>query len=235
MRLSHFFAASAALLLLSVNAEAQFTNSRHSRSSSRTSSSVSVSNGWNQLTLQYKPDCIDVPDLDDDDPNFNAVSIEYGRAISVAAIPLYLMPVIGLQWTFWSESDDYDEYDVKLSINMLSIRPGANLGYLVELGGISLFPYFGITTRLSPWGEIKATASYEEETETDSADIFNNDDSDFNWNRFQIGWVTGIEAQLGAFVFGLSYGSDYNYFQKDNTDYIKAQGKEFSLKVGLMF
>lgn len=92
---------------------------------------------------------------------------------------------------------------------------------------IAIAPYVGINLRFNVWGEQKQ----EYKNLGHTYNLFDKDDmEDDDWNRFQIGWRTGVKGYFGnRFMVGAGYGYDFNDLYK------KAKVGEWTLQLGYTF
>lgn len=214
--MKHFFLTVAAALITTA-ANAQIVSS-----TSRSISEVkTVSRGWNELNFGVDFGNLDVDD--EDGHGFTTLSLGWAWATPVSSTtPLFLRPGAALQYSFWSDEDDYE----KVSLKWLSVAPTCDFGYLfTPTSSISIFPYVGITTRLNLWGEETwEDKKYEEE---EDYDLFDSDEGDCK--RFQIGWRIGCDFQFNRFILGIGYGMDFSEFAEDT------KISSFNVKVGVKF
>lgn len=202
----------AVLLLTATASFAQFTQR------SAQESSGSDTKTWGTLWLEWNPSSFR-PDKGDSE-SFTGFSLGYSHSISLSpAIPLFLEPGIGIQYSFKSikedEDDDYyDDDDDNPKFRMLSAKIPVNVEYVWQIPGssIAIIPYTGLNFRFN----IFAKEYYYD----DDVDLFDKDDMKYNyrsdtWKRFQVGWQIGVKARFGKhFMLGTGYGTDFSEIAK---------------------
>jgi len=92
---------------------------------------------------------------------------------------------------------------------------------------MSLFPYVGLSLKGHLFGEIEEENEYYDETYT--INVFDDDDLEDPWNRFQIGWQIGATLNINKYNVGLSYGTDITELGED------MDTKTFKLSLGVNF
>ena len=218
------FRLTAVIVLLTICATsfAQFTNST---SSSSTSSDTEE---WSTFWVEWNPSTFS-PDKGDDQ-SFTGLSLGYSKAFSIAQnTPLFIEGGLGLQYSFYSEDMEgyYDDYTMKLS--MFSIKVPVNLVYKFNIpnSNIALCPFAGVNLRFNVSGKLKN--EYEDDDDEDF-NVFDDDDMDDTWKRFQIGWQIGAKVMFNkSFTLGVSYGTDFSEICK------KTKIKTTSVALGLCF
>ena len=214
----------AALLAVATSASAQFTNS----SSSSSSASVGSNEGWSTFYVQYNPIKAHwEDDGEDEDYSYNGITIGYSHAFSVSkSIPLFVEAGLGLQFAMykddtevyieWEDGNDYGYYsdDGTEKWNVFSAKVPVNLMYKWNIPGsnISLVPHLGVTFRYNIVGKQKIEAD-DDDVESLDNNLFDEDDmgKDAKWNRFQVGWQIGVNAQFNnSWLVGVSYGTDFS-------------------------
>lgn len=127
-------------------------------------------------------------------------SADYVHPISLSAnVPLFLETGIGYQ---------YSTYDAEIDISMHSLNVPLNLGYVISVSEkFSMTPYIGLNLR----SNLSADASYETYYGgKKELDLFDDEDMETPWNKFQIGLQFGFGLNLNWFYLGLGYGIDLN-------------------------
>lgn len=225
----------AALLAVSASGLAQST--------SVGTTSTEGTKGWNTLYVQYNPSSL-VPEKGDS-KSFTGFSIGYNRAFSVSqSTPLYLEAGIGVQYSYYSESETVSDglytspYEYKYSV--LSAKIPVSIGYALRIPNtpISVNPYVGIDLRGNIYGKMKYdwTDFIHHSTEIGSGsgniNLFSKDDwgewygypdepeakeevDASVWKRFQLGWHAGVNFKYNKLLLGVSYGSDFSEIYKE--------------------
>lgn len=209
MKIIKFFAA-AALLAVSIEANAQFTN--NSGGSSRSGSGT---DGWNVVWAEYNPIRVNIEEGDESEHiSMSGFSVGFSHAFSLSQeTPILLEAGIGMQYANYSKNNyDLTIWSIKLPVNIL-------YDFALPNSSISIAPYAGLLLRFNVAGPMEYKGS-------DAGDAF--DDGD--WNRFQIGWHVGVKARFAQkFMVGVSYGSDFSEITDD------AKVQTTSISVGFAF
>lgn len=233
------FLALVAAMMISTTSFAQFAQFSQSKSSSN--SSNEISKGWNSLYVQYNSigtsyslssfdygdeyqKAIDNSGLSD---KLNAFSIGYNRAINLTpSTPLYLEVGAALQYAFYSDEvdlDDYRETTLKITGSMLTAKIPVSLLYHVAIpnSDFAIEPFAGIDFKYNIIGTAKSKETYnyygETKKDEDKIDnIFDKKDCDGHpANRFQAGWHVGANFVYKKAFIGISYGQDFSKFHDD--------------------
>lgn len=235
------FLALVAAMMISTTSFAQFSQSKNFSNSSN-----EISKGWNSLYVQYNSigtsyslssfndryddygdeyqKAIDNSGLSE---KLNAFSIGYNRAINLTpSAPLYLEIGAALQYAFYSDEvdqDDYKEVTLKYTGNMLTAKVPVSLLYHVAIpnSDFAIEPFAGIDFKYNIIGTAKREVTYKYYSETkkdeDKLDnIFDKKDCDGHQaNRFQAGWHVGANFVYKKAFIGISYGQDFSKFHDD--------------------
>lgn len=235
------FLALVAAMMISTTSFAQFSQSKNFSNSSN-----EISKGWNSLYVQYNSigtsyslssfndryddygdeyqKAIDNSGLSE---KLNAFSIGYNRAINLTpSAPLYLEIGAALQYAFYSDEVDQDDYEgvtLKYTGNMLTAKVPVSLLYHVAIpnSDFAIEPFAGIDFKYNIIGTAKREVTYKYYGETkkdeDKLDnIFDKKDCDGHQaNRFQAGWHVGANFVYKKAFIGISYGQDFSKFHDD--------------------
>lgn len=213
----------AALLAVATSASAQFTNS----SSSGSSTSVGSNEGWSTFYVQYNPIKAHWEDHgEDEDYSLNGFTVGYNHAFSVSkSIPLFVETGLGLQYAMYSDEvligwDNTTGEDVNGDVkwNVLSLKVPVNIMYKWNIPNskVALMPFLGLSLRFNLLANGNTTNDdydYDEDF-----NMFDEDDmgEDGTWNRFQVGWQIGVNAQFNdSWLVGVSYGTDFSEIWED--------------------
>lgn len=199
-------------------------------------------NDYSGLYLQYNPSWASnlnqynrIKDPTKDNNYVNGFTLGYFRSIGLGGdnVPLFLEVGGNLQYGFHtytiSADGDFsglrlkDEYNFKS--HMLALNIPINFGYSIRLGdNLALNPYVGIRMRLNLLGLNKwkntVAIGNDEDTESKSINMYSSSDdnvgnSDYTWNRFQIGWQAGLKLIISeAFFVEAGYTMDFNRLGK---------------------
>ena len=251
------FLALVAAMMISTTSFAQFSQSKSSSSSSN-----EISKGWNSLYVQYNSigTSYSLSSFNDRDYDYgdkyqkaidnsglseklNAFSIGYNRAINLTpSTPLYLEVGAALQYAFYSDEvdlDDYRETTLKITGSMLTAKIPVSLLYHVAIpnSDFAIEPFAGIDFKYNIIGTAKSeeTYNYYDETKKDEDkidNIFDKKDCDGHQaNRFQAGWHVGANFVYKKAFIGISYGQDFSKFHDD----IDLKFKTLSATLGYRF
>lgn len=177
------FLALAAAMMISTTSFAQFSQSKNFSNSSN-----EISKGWNSLYVQYnsigtsyslsslndeKGDYGDmIQEMIDDSglsEKLNAVSIGYNRAINLTpSAPLYLEIGAALQYAFYSDEIDLNDYHDKITGSMLTAKIPVSLLYHVAIpnSDFAIEPFAGIDFKYNIIGTAKSEETYKNYGET---------------------------------------------------------------------
>lgn len=222
--------ATAALMAVGVNANAQFTNAS-------SAGGGAVSDGWNTVYAEINPSTFSPKHGDSE--SFLGFSLGYSRTFGLSQnIPLFLEVGGGLQYSHKNYDYSIEGYkknlDFSQSFNMISLKVPVNIAYKFDIPNstVSIIPYTGFhfrfnivgTTKNNFEGDWDDLYEYErkevEEIDGESINVFDKDDmgsSDATWNRFQIGWHIGTNVTFGKFLVGVDYGLDFSEISKNTT------------------
>lgn len=229
------FLALAAAMMISTTSFAQFSQSKNFSNSSN-----EISKGWNSLYVQYnsigtsyslsslndeKEDYGDMIQKMIDDSGLseklNAFSIGYNRTINLTpSAPLYLEIGAALQYAFYSDEIDLDDYhETKITGSMLTAKIPVSLLYHVAIpnSDFAIEPFAGIDFKYNIIGTAKSEETYGKTKKEEKIDnIFDKKDCDGHpANRFQAGWHVGANFVYKKAFIGISYGQDFSKFHDD--------------------
>lgn len=222
-------------LCVASTVSAQFAN--HSSSANVAGGDAEV---WDGLRVSYNNFGFDGDEGEDLDA-INGIEVGYVKSYQITKnMPVFLETGVSLSYVFGEVLDEseeyydgYDEYEYKykLSYSMFSVIVPVNVGYKLALDEkLSVFPYFGLTFK----GNITGTLEVDEEhpyygEESGEYNVFDDDDMDDPYNRFQIGWQVGASLNYNNLNLGLSYGADIMELGK------KLDTNSFKVTLGVNF
>lgn len=180
----------ASLLAISSCAYAQFTNA--SSVSSKSSAGI---DGWTGIWAEYNPIKFET---DGEDISLSGFSAGGSRAFCVGS-SLLIETGVGIQYASGSKSMD----GMKVEIDLFSAKVPVNilLGFEVPNSSLSIYPFAGVVLRCNITGNL--TVNKQE------VDVFDEDEMNDTWERFQAYWQIGAKARLGEnFMVGVSFGKD---------------------------
>ena len=222
----------AVMAILGLQAQAQIVSSRSSMVTKE------PKNGWSTFGIEYLPSSLN-PDKGDSQ-SFTGIGLTWTKATSIMQDqPIFLEAGIGLQYSFYSESENeeyyngfgYSTYETEENWKMASLKVPVNViySYQVPNTNISVDPYLGLRFRFNVYGEVEEKA----DGDSESYNLFDKDDmgsSDDTWNRFQLGWQIGVKARFNnSFYVGVAYGSDFGEVCE------KVKVSETQLSLGFVF
>lgn len=194
-----------------------------------------VADGYNRVTVSYENESYSPKH--GDSFSANGFGVEYTRGFGVASFPLYVEA--GLKATFGFDSDSEKEGPVKIEdkFTAISLNIPVNVAYRISLGAnnMSVTPYTGLNFRVRCMAQNKMTASYNDESESETMSWFNKDDMDPTANRFQMGWNIGARFNYGPFGIGLGYTLDFMKFYNVDEDGYKNHISTGTFNVGLSY
>lgn len=132
--------------------------------------------------------------------------------------PFFLETGIGMKWGRYNE--EFEDWTVAYTgvrqeiLNIWTVEIPLNVGYRFNKTGSnwSFYPYIGIYMRMHIAGNVE-----EQDTEGNkiSANVFDRYEFYPTFESFQYGWQSGCNIQYRHFVFGWSYGIDFNKVWKN--------------------
>ncbi len=207
----------AALMAVSAPAFAQFANSGSSSSSADTED-------YNRVGITYEN--ANLSPKGGDSFGLNGFGVNYIHGFSVSSeLPLFVETGLKFSGVFHSESEGSEE--VKNTFMYLAVP--VNVAYKFAVGeNMSIQPYLGLNLKFNLVGKQKYTDSDYPEDDYE-INVFDKDDMDPTWKRFQLGWHIGAGLNYKQFYVGLSYGTDFIKIAK------KVNTGTFSIGVGYNF
>lgn len=216
--------------ILCLQSQAQIVSSRSSMTTTEViNQPEQPKNGWSTFNFEYLPSTFS-PDKGDSQ-SFTGLALTWLTASNITpSLPLYLETGLGVQYSFYSESEDSKYGNSEEKFNMISLKMPINLifNYQIPNTAINIDPYIGIRLRGNILGEATIENSYGDK----SYNVFDKDDmggSEYTWNRFQIGWQIGLKARFNSLIVGLGYGSDFSEIAK------KVKINETQISLGVVF
>ena len=243
----------AMLMMVSTSAFAQFANAGASSSSSAADTDAwqGVTASYNMLKLAYDVDGAK-------DTNLNGFSIGYVKAFSISkSLPLFVET--GLNLTYATDKEDGDSYTFedecaandyywgdsyslsdKYEYTYWGLTIPVNLAYKYTIDDdLQIIPFTGVYFR----GNLVAKQKYilegsvycphydesASETVEEKYNLFDDDDVEDTWNRFNFGWQIGAKVAYQNFTAGISYGLDLNEIGE------KTKMNNLSISVGYNF
>ena len=227
------FILTAMLLTCSTMSFAQFMNNSNS---SITSPSSEVTT-WKGLLFSYDRTFMSTDYEDVDDTNLNGFSIDYVQSFKLSnSLPLFIETGAGISFARWSDSETEEvygaEYTYKESLNTLALNIPINIVYGININNtIIAKPFTGLYLKANLMGNITAEESYDGESESETYNLFDEDDmgKGYTWNRIQIGWQIGTMFDINDFNIGIAYSLDFNEIAK------KQNTSKFSIRLGYNF
>lgn len=165
------------------------------------------SGGWAELSLQYSF-CSEYEDTwADAYDEFNVYGVAGSLAFPILNdIPVYARANLGL---IHSTNRNMDEDYVDSYSYYTSLLPSAEAGYMLNIyKSISLFPYFGLVSRLNLYGR---DVFVPEEGAVRARDRFKDVYDDDHMRRFQLGWKVGAELHVSSVLVGLFMTNDLTH------------------------
>lgn len=243
-----------AFLAFALTASAQFMNSGSASSAgkparTKAASSQDFGEKFGTFSLTYSPFNL-VSEYDGDtedilDDGMNALSLTWTNAHNVLATqPLYVEYGLGLQWSFWSESDSEEDIEYKSSVNFLSLKVPVSVVYdfAIPSTPVSVAPYLGLNLTGYLLGQQKASWKYtgeyadymDEASGEEKTSFFSKDDmGDAKFSRFILGWHIGARVGFNKYFFGIGYEGPLTNFYKEGKG--KIYSNQVNISLGLKF
>ena len=224
MKKIHFLLAAGLFLIGTATASAQFMGS-----TSRVASTVK---GYNSIWLGYNPTTVKYSeDGYSESRDFNTFSLGVLHAAPFQELPL--LYEFGGIVEYTNRTDKEEDFDAKVSYNLLGVRVPLNLLYALELSdGFTLYPYIGLNAK----GYVIGKASVKVDGQTHSVDLFGkNDSDDFSeleeerLKRFTLGYQLGLRAGFSKYFASIGYTADLTTI----ADHLKVS--MLTLGVGMSF
>lgn len=153
-------------------------------------------------------------DMQSGTKDVTSVTVGYARGIALSQKrPIYLETGIGMKWGYSSvDEDELRKQETGLIISeetfsTFSFEVPINISYKIALGReFSMIPYTGLYMRLHVSGNLEGKSN----RGNYKYDIFNEEEMEPAFKRFQTGWQLGLDFQYRKFTFGWGYGIDLN-------------------------
>lgn len=128
----------------------------------------------------------------------------------------------------------YGDYEVKAGFRYLSLSIPLNYVYRFKItDDFSVLPYTGFNFKINLMGDAgESYSEYDDDIEWYS--MFDDDEFDPTWKRFQMGWNIGAGIQYRKLYFGLGYTVDMIKAYKSDYDYSVRSGN-FALTLGIQY
>lgn len=178
--------------------------------------------GYNRVAISYDNTHFGFnKDAGGSDENFstNGVGINYIHGFSVSSsLPMFVETGLNFDFGFGSKSFDKHEYSGtwyqdKLKTQFISIQVPVNFAYRFDIADeMTLSPYIGLNLKLNLTGKERWDTDSNDPDEKEKgkwASVYDKDNWDPTWNRFQMGWHIGVGVQYRPFYFGIQYGTDF--------------------------
>lgn len=207
-------------MLCSATVSAQFTTGGKS-----VGASTDETADYNQFGVAYTNETFsyDFPKGYDDDDTYNigtnGFSLRYLHGFSVSkSLPMFVETGLNLNFNFGSV--DYYNDDSTAKYQFAALAVPVNFAYRFKVNeSVTIKPYLGLNVKFNLMGRMKWEFEDDEDTDYDEEDdsttwgsLYSTKDmgdKDAVWNRFQLGWHIGAEAQFNRFYIGLNYGTDF--------------------------
>lgn len=167
----------------------------------------------------------------------NGVGFEYIHGFNfLKNKPMYIETGIKLMYNSGTktESDDYYDEDYKYGMRGFNIAVPLNYVYRFKISDeFSVLPYTGFNFRVNCMAEEGENDPYYDEDEVEWWDLFDSDEYEETYKRFQLGWNIGAGLQFGKLYLGLGYTVDMMKAM-GNSDYNIKTGN-FNVTLGFQF
>lgn len=194
-------------------------------------------NAYNRVGISYNnTDLWNNWDDPEDTPSLNGFGIWYTHGFHLTEkLPMYLEVGGGFNFLFYGESEKQMGLKVSSTNTLISLEAPVNYLYRFNLGDDwTIAPFIGLNLKLHLAFQNKVTAKYGSQKESETYSYFSSDDTGGDtWNRFQMGWQTGVGMQYKPLYFGISYGTDFIPFYSHDGDWVNTG--VFKLNIGYTF
>lgn len=182
---------------------------------------------------------------EDDNMSLNGFGLEYIQGFRINEnLPMYIEAGAKLNMGFGSTTEKGERWKETLKAQMLRFSIPVNFAYRFNLNeNMALVPYAGISFRINAMARFKEI--YEDEDGKNDYGWASGFDKkvmdDATFNRFQMGWQTGVRFEWHNYSVGVNYGTDfiklYNHKYNDDGDIEKEHinTSDFSIKFGYRF
>lgn len=201
---------------------------------------------YNSVYFQYNPSWITNYSLFSTFNNANnyvhGFTLGYAKSFGIAGdkVPLFLEVGGHLKYGLQTRSGDIlGGGTYRETLNMLALNIPVNFGYSIRLGdNLALNPYVGARMRLNLVGlrTNKTTVGGNEVTKTYNLYSSSDDnmrDSEWTWNRFQIGVSAGVKMIISeTFYVEAGYTYDFNRIGKMTTGLLEYNLNTSSVNLG---
>ena len=231
------FLAAVAFVLMSVTASAQFM-----QSNGGSNAKASVEDVFNTFDLTYSPVTMKSSDGNDSESEeLNGLSLNWSQArLLTEQFPVYIQYGAGLQFTWKTESDSYDDYEeytvkIKSTTSLLTVKVPVNLLYnfAIPNTAVSVMPYVGLNAQIHLLGQSKIKTEYSGDVETSKVNYFSEEDMEEPLNRFVLGWQIGAMLSYNKYFFGVGYSGPVTNLYKE--DEFKINTNQVNISLGFKF
>lgn len=222
-----------AMLSVAGVASAQFSNTSSSSRNVVANSDACAS--YNRISLSYENTGLTANKQfgdfieDEDHISMNGFGVQYLHGFSLSRkLPMFIEVGGKLSMVFGSNDGEEVEIDdeymkLQLKTQLMSLSVPVNYSYKFAINDkFAISPYVGLNFKLHLLGRMKNhidasidIEDYIEDYEENWVNIFSDDDedgmgdSDYTFNRFQMGWHVGVGFQISKLYLGVQYGTDF--------------------------
>ena len=218
-------------MLMSVSASAQFMQSSGSKSS------AAVEDVFSTFDLTYSPATMKLTEDDYSETiDFNGLSLNWSQALLMTdQLPIYLQYGAGFQFSWYTNSRSYGDYDYKTTISFLTVKVPVNVLYnfAIPNTNLSVMPYVGLNAQVHVLGQNKTTVDDGEEKQTSKYSYFSKDDMEDPYNRFVLGWQIGAMVSYNKYFVGIGYSGPVTCLYKN--DDFKIKTSQINISLGIKF
>lgn len=240
-----------AFVAMTTDASAQFVQSTATTKSNTTTMTSTQGDysgsryyvGYNPVTIEWSED---QSEMEDEVPLNKGITVGYAKRskLDSSSLPLYYEYGCNIGYMFGSYSDEFDDGDYcekyNLSINLISANVPINVTMPIQVDNFTLMPYCGVNLRLNLLGNVDYRYEFEDryygesETDTETINLFDNEDLDTPFNRFQAGLNFGVNIEFDKFNVGVGYVKDLSKLWEPDDDYYGKLGVA-TISVGYKF
>ena len=197
--------------------------------------------GYNPVTIEWS---YGQGAMEETYPMNKGVTIGYAKRCKLdsSSLPLYFEYGCNVSYMFGSYSDRYDDgyeyFNDNVSVNLLSANIPFNITMPIQVDNFTLMPYCGVNLRFNLIGSVDEYYEHENygeyQSEIGTVDLFDKEDLDTPFNRFQAGLNFGVNIEFDKVTVGVGYVKDLSKLWEPDDDFYGKLGVA-TISVGYKF